>query len=111
MGRHIRRDDMVMVIAGDHKGRQGKVLAVYPDQDRVLVEGVNVKQRNVRPDQQNQRGGVVEKTLPIHMSNVQPVVNGRPTRVRFETRDDGSKVRVAVRSGEVLGPPLKKPGQ
>ena len=100
---------MVMVIAGDDKGRQGKVLRVLPDEQKVVVEGINVRRRNVRPTQQNPQGGVTEKALPIHMSNVQPVVEGRPTRVRFETRDDGSKVRVAVRTGDTIGPPLKKP--
>ncbi|MDX1681859.1 MAG: 50S ribosomal protein L24 [Phycisphaeraceae bacterium] len=108
MARHVRRDDMVMVIAGDDRGRQGKVLKVLPDEDRVIVEGINVRQRNVRPTQQNPQGGQVEKEQPIHISNVQPVVDGKPTRVRFETKDDGSKVRVAVRNGEQVGPPLRK---
>lgn len=99
---------MVMVIAGDDRGRQGKVLKVLPDEDRVIVEGINVRQRNVRPTQQNPQGGQVEKEQPIHISNVQPVVDGKPTRVRFETKDDGSKVRVAVRNGEQVGPPLRK---
>jgi large subunit ribosomal protein L24 len=99
---------MVMVTAGDDKGRQGRVLRVIPKTGRVVVEGINVHKRHVRPSQQNQRGGVIEKELPIHLSNVSPVVDGKPTRVRFQTKADGSKVRVAARGGEQIGPELKK---
>ncbi len=102
---------MVKVIAGrDRRGRHsvGRVLRVLPDKCRVVVEGVNVCKKHVRPNQQNQQGGLVQKEAPIHISNVQPVVDGKPTRVRFERRDDGSKVRIAVRNGEVIGAELKK---
>jgi len=108
MARHIRRDDQVIVIAGTDKGRQGRVLRVIPEEDRVIVEGVNVRKRHTKPTQANQQGGILEKALPIHISNVSPVVDGKPTRVRFETRSDGSKVRIAARNGEQLGPPLRK---
>ncbi len=102
---------MVVVRAGRaSRGRNqvGRVLRVMPDGQRVIVEGVNVCKKHVRPNQQNQQGGLVEKELPIHISNVSPAVDGKPTRVRFETREDGSKVRVAVNGGEVIGQPLKK---
>jgi len=111
MARHIRKGDMVVVRTGrdsQGKNRVSRVLRVMPDGVRVIVEGVNVRKKHVRPNQQNQQGGLVEKELPIHISNVSPAVNGKPTRVRFETRDDGSKVRVAVSGGEVIGQPLKK---
>lgn len=111
MARHIRKGDMVVVRTGrdrQGKNRVSRVLRVMPDGQRVIVEGVNVCKKHVRPNQQNQQGGLVEKELPIHISNVSPAVNGKPTRVRFETRDDGSKVRVAVSGGEVIGQPLKK---
>ena len=111
MARHVRRNDQVMVIAGDDKGKQGKVLRVLPKQNKVVVEGINVHKKHQRPTQQNQQGGIVEKELPIHLSNVQPVAEGQPTRVRFETRADGSKIRVAKRTGEQLGPELKKAPQ
>ena len=111
MANHIRKGDMVKVIAG--RARQGRhsvarVLRVLPGSRQVVVEGVNVCKKHVRPSQQNQQGGLVEKEAPIHISNVQPVADGRATRVRFERRDDGSKVRVAVHNGEVLGDELKK---
>jgi len=85
-----------------------KVLRVIPKENKVIVQGVNVRQRKQRPSQQNQQGGIIRKEMPIDMSNVQPIADGKPTRVRFETHDDGSKVRVAARNGEQIGPELKK---
>lgn len=115
MARHIRKGDLVMVITGKSRhGRSnvGKVLRVIPgktrDQDRVLVEGMNLCRKHVRPSQDNQKGGIIEKEQSIHISNVMPVVDGKPTRVRFEKRADGSKVRLAVRGGEQIGTELKK---
>jgi large subunit ribosomal protein L24 len=99
---------MVFVRTGKDKGRTAKILRVMPDKDQVIVEGVNVHKRHVRPSQQNTQGGIVEKEMPVHISNVSPVADGKPTRVRFEKRPDGSKVRIAVRTGETLGPELKK---
>ncbi|MEM6553471.1 MAG: 50S ribosomal protein L24 [Planctomycetota bacterium] len=107
MARHIRKGDNVIVTAGHFKGQQGKVLRVIPDEDRCVVEGINLrkKHRNVR---EGQNIGPVNKEMPIHISNVSPCVDGKPTRVRFETRDDGSKVRIAVRTGEQIGPEIRK---
>ncbi len=112
--RHIRKGDTVKVLSGGDKGRTGKVLRVVTDRDdprkeRVVVEGVNVKTKHVRPSQANPRGGLTQVEMPIHISNVSPVDgSGKATRVRFESRDDGSKVRVAVTTGEVLGDPIRK---
>jgi len=97
-----------MVTAGDHRGRQGKVMRVIPDHEKVVVEGINLCKRHMRPTQTNPRGGIVEKEMPIHLSNVSPVVDGKPTRVRFQTRPDGSKRRLAATNGQQLGPELKK---
>lgn len=97
-----------MVTSGNDRGRTGKVLRVLPDKDRVVIEGVNIREKHVRPTQANQQGGTVRREMSIHISNVSPVVDGKPTRVRFETRDDGSKVRLAARNGQQLGPELKK---
>lgn len=104
MARHIKQGDLVTIITGESAGRTGRVLRVDAKKDRVYVEGVNVRKRHVRPSQQNPQGGRVEKEMPIHISNVQPVSpsTGKPTRVRFVTKDDGSKVRVAVRGGDEL---------
>lgn len=108
MARHVRKGDNVIVTAGSSKGKQGKILRVVTDKDQVVVEGVNVRSRHVRPSQANSQGGVVHKEMPIHISNVSPIADGKPTRVRFVTKKDGSKVRVAARNGEQLGPELKK---
>ncbi len=108
MARHVRKGDTVVVLTGRDRGRTGKILRVLVNEDRVLVQGINVHKKHLRRTQQNQQGGIIEKEMPIHISNVAPVVDGKPTRVRFEKRQDGSKVRLAVRGGEQLGPELKK---
>jgi len=103
MARHIKTGDQVMVIAGSDKGRVGKVLKILTDKDRVLVEGINRVWKHVRPSQQNQKGGRIQKDNPIHISNVMPVdpSTGKGTRVRFQEKD-GKKVRVSV-GGTELG--------
>ncbi len=103
MPKHIRTGDQVMVTSGDHKGQNGEVIKILNKTDKVIVKGVNIKTRHVRPTQINPKGGVVNKEMPLHISNVSPVVDGKPTRVRFETQKDGSKNRVAVRNGKSLG--------
>lgn len=107
MPRHVRKGDLVMVTCGDDKGRTGKVLRVLTRENRVVVEGVNVRRRHAKPSQRNPQGGVIEKELGIHISNVSPVVDGKPTRVRFVTKPDGTKLRVAVRGGAQIGPELR----
>lgn len=104
MARHVKSGDIVMVTAGNFKGRTGKVLKVIVDEDRVVVEGVNVRHKHVKPSQANPQGGRIEKPMPIHISNVSPVSpsTGKATRVRFVKNDDGSKVRVAVKGGDEL---------
>ncbi len=102
--RKIRKDDEVVVLTGRDKGKRGSVLRVITKTDRVLVEGVNVARRHVKPTQADPRGGIVEREAPIHISNVALIDpdTDRPTRVGYKTLEDGRKVRVAVRSGEVI---------
>jgi large subunit ribosomal protein L24 len=102
MPRHIRKGDIVIVTAGNDKGATGEVLRVLTKEDRVVVQGVNIRTRHMRPSAQRPQGGLIRKEMPIHVSNVSPVVDGKPTRVRFEKRADGTKVRIAVRGGKVL---------
>lgn len=108
MPAHIRKGDEVFINAGKDKGRIGTVLRVIPRENKVLVQGVNVRQRKQRPSQANPQGGIIHQEAPIHLSNVQPVVDGRPTRVRFQTKNNGAKVRIAARNGQQIGPELKK---
>jgi large subunit ribosomal protein L24 len=103
MPSHIRSGEEVMITAGGSKGRTGEVMRVDPKTDRVWVKGLNLRTRHLKPTRENPQGGIIRKEAPVHISNVSPVVDGKPTRVRFETRDDGSKVRVAARTGKVLG--------
>lgn len=103
MASHVRTGDTVMIISGSHKGKVGEVMRVEPAIERVYVKGINLRTKHVRPTQASPQGGIITKEAPLHMSNVNPVVDGKPTRVRFETKKDGSKVRVAVRGGKELG--------
>ena len=101
--KRIRKGDNVVVITGRDKGMKGSVLQVMPSDNRVLVQGVNIVKRHTRPTQ-TQAGGIVEKELPIHISNISLVdpASGDPTRVGFRMLEDSRKVRYAKRSGEVM---------
>lgn len=105
----IRKNDMVIVISGDQRGRQGRVLKVFPEKNRVIVEGVNLIKRHTRPSQKNQQGGIIEKEGPVHVSNVMLVdpKQGIPTRVGVQMIKNSDKtsrnrVRVAKKSGEII---------
>ncbi len=102
--RKIRKDDEVIVLTGRDKGKRGAVLRIITKTDRVLVEGVNVTKRHVKPTQGDPQGGIVEREAPIHISNVALIdpESDRATRVRYKNLEDGRKVRVAARSGEVI---------
>ncbi|WP_432799731.1 50S ribosomal protein L24 [Poriferisphaera sp. WC338] len=109
MARHVRKGDNVIITAGNDRGKTGKILRVIVEEDRVVVEGINVRKKHLRRSEMNPQGGVIEKEMPIHLSNVSPVDNkGKATRVKFENKADGSKVRLAVSTGEQLGPELRK---
>ncbi|MEM1331170.1 MAG: 50S ribosomal protein L24 [Planctomycetota bacterium] len=103
MPRHVRKGDTVIVNSGASKGAVGEVMRVDPENERVYVKGVNLKTKHMRPTQTNPQGGKISREAPLHWSKVNPVADGKPTRVRFETKDDGSKIRVAARNGEKLG--------
>jgi len=99
----IKKGDNVVVITGRDKGKSGAVLRVDPKENRVLVQGINVVKRHNRPAA-GQSGGIIEKELSIHVSNVSLIdpKSNKPTRVGFKDLADGRKVRVARRSGEVI---------
>ncbi len=99
---HIRKNDTVKIRTGEYKGKVGKVLAVFPQRQRVIVEGVNFIKRHTRPMQNNPKGGIVEKEAPIHISNVSLVHDGKETKVGFKYLKDGKKVRYAKATGEVI---------
>jgi len=101
----IRKGDVVQVIAGNDKGKVGKVIRVFPKRNRVLVEKVNFVKRHTRPRRQGQQGGILEKEASIHLSNVLlfDPKSDRGTRVRIERKSDGRVDRISSRSGESLG--------
>jgi large subunit ribosomal protein L24 len=100
---HVKKGDKVQVISGKDKGKQGVILAAFPKKNRVLVEGVNIVKKHVKPSQANPQGGIISQEAPIHVSNVMPLdpKTGLPTRIGYKVVD-GKKVRYAKRSGEIL---------
>jgi len=99
----IRKGDTVVVLSGRDKGKTGDVLRAMPKDGKVIVSGVNVATRHRKPSQTNPQGGLERKEAAMHVSKVAIAdpKSGKPTRVRFETRD-GKKVRVAAKSGELI---------
>ena len=99
----IKTGDTVRVIAGDHKGREGKVVSVDRVKNKAIVEGINMVSKHEKPSAQNPQGGIVKKEAPIHVSNLSLIddKSGDITRVGFEVRD-GKKVRFSKKSNEVI---------
>ena len=101
---HIKKGDMVQVIAGDNKGKQGKVLKVEVLKQRAIVEGVNICKKATKPNAQNPQGGIIEKEAPIHVSNLMVLdpKSGKPTKVGRKADAKGKLVRYAKKSGEEI---------
>ena len=99
----IRKDDLVEVVAGNDRGKRGKVLKLVPKKDRVLIQGINLRWKHMRKSQQSPQGGRVRKEVPIHISNVMLVDEAVDKRTRVASKFvDGKKLRVAVGSGNEL---------
>jgi large subunit ribosomal protein L24 len=103
----LRKGDEVVVITGEDRGKRGKILRVFPEKNRVIVEGINFIRRHTRPTQSTPQGGIVEREAAIHASNVMVVdpKSGRPTRIGARVHEDGTRDRVARSSGEILPVP------
>ena len=101
---HVKKDDLVMVVAGKDKGKSGKVLRVMPDKGRVLVENLNLIKRHTRPSRTNNEGGIIEKEALIALSNVQLLCQGcdTPARTGLNVLEDGSKVRFCKKCNEIV---------
>lgn len=101
---HIKKNDTVVVLAGQDKGKTGKVLKVLVDENRALVEGVNMVSKSTKPSAKNPQGGIVKQEAPIHISNLSLVdpKSGKPTRVGIKVTEDGKKVRIAKKSEEEI---------
>jgi large subunit ribosomal protein L24 len=100
----LKVGDLVQVISGKHKGKQGRVTKILKDEDRVVVEGVNVVTRNQRPTPRMPEGGRVQKEAPLHASKVMPIDpgTGKPTRVKIKVGEDGKKTRVAKSGAPIV---------
>ena len=98
----LKKGDTVVVISGKDKGQEGEVVQVMPTVNKVIVNGVNTAKKHSKARKTNQQGGIIDRDMPVHASNVMLVHKGKPTRVGYQTQADGSKVRVAKRTGEVI---------
>ena len=106
---HIKKEDQVLVLSGNFKGKKGKILKVFPKTDRAIVEGLNLIKRHTRPSAKNPQGGIIEKEAPIHISNLMVICPkcNQPTKVKHTivtdaTRDRKSSVRVCKKCNEML---------
>ena len=98
----LKKGDTVVVIAGKDKGVEGEVIQVMPRDNKVIVNGVNTAKKHSKPRKSNQQGGIIDRDMPVDASNVMLVHKGKPTRVGYKVNDDGTKVRVAKSTGEVI---------
>jgi len=101
---HVTTGDTVRVMRGEDKGKEGKVIRVYPKTGRVLIEGVNIVKRHRKARRPEEQSGIIEQPAPVHASNVMLLdpKSGAPTRTRVRIDDDGTKERLAVKSGEAI---------
>ncbi len=104
---HVRKGDRVKIIRGNFKGQEGTVLRVLPKDNRVVIEGINLRKRHMKPTQENPEGGIVSFEAPIHASNVMLLdpTTGEPTRIRQRFDEDGTKERISARSGNAIPKP------
>jgi large subunit ribosomal protein L24 len=101
---HVSKGDTVRVVRGDDKGKEGKIVRVYPKTGRVIIEGVNIVKKHRRARNPEEQSGIIDMPAPIHASNVMLLdpKSGDPTRTRRQIDEDGTKERIAVKSGEAL---------
>ena len=101
---NIRKGDTVVVVTGKEKGQRGRVLRVMPKKSRILVEGVNIRRKHQRATNRNSQGGIVEREMPIHLSNVMPWCEtaGKPSRIIMKKLEDGTRVRMFKINEETL---------
>ena len=105
----VKKGDKVQVITGKNKGKVGEIIKVFPSENRVIVSGVNLAKKHTKPSQTSE-GGIIQKELPIHVSNVShidPKTNGI-TKIGYKTLEDGKKVRFAKKSGKIISKEGKK---
>jgi large subunit ribosomal protein L24 len=104
MAARIRKGDRVQVITGADRGKRGEVLRVLPKENRAVVQGVNIAKRHTKPKGMGQEGGIIEKEATIHLSNIALIdpKTDKPTRIAYRVLDNGTKLRVARATGNVI---------
>lgn len=104
MGFGLRKGDMVQVMVGEYKGKTGKILRVFAEKDKAIVEGINMVKRHTKPSPKNQQGGIVEKEATIHISNLMLICpkSGIPTRVGVRIAENGKRVRFSKKAKELI---------
>ena len=100
----IKKGDRVVVLSGKDRGKEGVVMRAIPKDDKVIVEGVNVAKKHQRPTRMTMQGGIIDKDMPLHVSNVAIISpgDGKPTRVAYRFDEDGQKIRICRRTGAEL---------
>ncbi|WP_075631759.1 50S ribosomal protein L24 [Novacetimonas hansenii] len=104
MAARIKKGDQVLVITGSSRGTRGEVVTVLPAAEKAIVRGVAIAKRHTRPSRMGEQGGIIEKEMPVHLSNLKLIdpKSGDPTRVGYRVLENGRKVRVAKATGEVI---------
>ena len=98
----IKKEDTVKIISGSYKGQKGRVIKIYTKKNRALVEGINKAKKHMRPSQENPQGGIIEKELSIHLSNLVLMHKGKATKVGYKKMGDGKKVRINKVNGSQI---------
>ena len=99
----LKKGDTVKVIAGKDRGQEAEVVQVFPTDNKVLVNGINTSKKHSKARRTTQQGGIIDRDMPVDASNLMLVYKGKPTRVGYKIQSDGTKVRIAKRTGEVIG--------
>ncbi len=99
----LKKGDTVIVISGKDKGKEGEIAQVMPSKNKLIVNGVNTAKKHQKARAANQQGGIIDRDMPVDASNVMLIHKGKPTRVGYGTDAAGKKVRIAKRTGEVIG--------
>lgn len=104
MGLGIKKNDTVLVIRGDEKGKKGRVIAVQKEKDRLLIESINMIKKHMKPSKKQTQGGIIEKEAPIHRSNIMLICSkcNKPTRISHRMLENGKKIRACKKCGEVI---------
>ena len=98
----IKKGDSVQIITGNERGKNGRVIKIFPTKSKVVVEGINLVKKHSRPSQENPQGGILEKEAAVHISNIMFIADGKPSRIGYKTLEDGRKVKYAKVNGEVV---------